>query len=112
MGSPVLTLGSQCVWLPCWCGGRREWRDDHPDWQWRNSGAWPNLSVSTVQMEGGRGGGGGGGGGVALTDYTLNKIFRGSLVCKTLHMHSRRTCVNEIKMEKTSFVPRFSVGGV
>jgi len=75
----VLTLGSQCVWLPCWCGGRREWRDDHPDWQWRNSGSWPDLLVSTVQMEEGEGrrGRGGGGGGVALTDYTINKIFRG-----------------------------------
>ena len=43
-GVLLLTLGSRCVWLPCWCGGRREWRDDHPDWQWRNSGAWSDLS--------------------------------------------------------------------
>ena len=55
MESLVLTLGSQCVWLPCWCGGRREWRDDHPDWQWRNSGAWLDLSEITVQVEGGGG---------------------------------------------------------
>ena len=44
MGSLLLTLDSQCVWLPGWCGERREWRDDHPDWQWRNSGAWFDLS--------------------------------------------------------------------
>ena len=67
--SLVLTLGSQCVWLPCWCGGRMEWRDDHPDWQWRNSGAWLDLSEITVQVEGGGGEAGRrGGGGVTLTD--------------------------------------------